>query len=112
MLTYDTILSDYERCRRTSAESIVLTMYNEDRFRIKYLPTGNKYNSFSAIETPLFRYLKCEDIRISNEHLNILKKDGYEMDSWINNKTLEINDRYTREGYKKAYPNNTFSKIL
>lgn len=110
ILTYDTILSDCKRIRRMPMESIVLTMHNKDRFKIKYLPQHS--DEECKIETQMFSYMKCEDIQLTDEQINMLKEDGYEIESWLKGELLTLNNRYTIEGYKKKFPNNPISQLI
>ena len=114
VITYDTILSDYERQRRIPEESIVLSMYQRDRFKVKFLPRHNhaSVSEREKISTFMFTYMSPEDISLSSEQINVLKDAGYDMDSWSTGKYLKIDGKYTQESFSKKYPNNLLSKAL
>lgn len=102
IITYDTLLSDYGRERRTPPESIVLTMYQGDRFKCKYLPYDKEHSFCEPISTDgLLAYMKSEDIIFTREQIAALKEENYEMDSWLAGEPLTINHKYTKKGYSK-----------
>lgn len=113
IITYDTLLSDYERQRRIPVEGLMLTMYDRDRFRCKYLPSDAEHKYFETIETDgLFAYMSCDDIYFSDEQIQELKAEGYEMDSWLQGKYLIMNEKYTEAGYAKTLPEGSAMKAL
>lgn len=117
IITYDTILSDYERIRRVPVESIVLSLYNGDRFKVKTLPLGkdgkNRLDgTYSRIETHLFSYLGPEDISLSADQIKNLENDDYEMQSWLKGELLKINTKYTSQGYAKRFSDDWLANAL
>lgn len=101
VLTYDTILSDYKRFRRTPSESIVITLYNKDKFKVKYLP--NNLSRASKISTSMFSYMSCEDILLTDEQINKLQEDGYKIGSWQQGDLLVLNKKNTMQDFKQHH---------
>lgn len=110
ILNYDTLLTDYQRM--TPEESLVLTHYDIDRFKIKYLPKDGSYKIKNRISTQMFSYLKPEDLQVSDEYIKVLKADGYEMDSWLKGELLTHNDRFTKQGFIDSLPKESPARML
>lgn len=93
ILTYETILSDYIRNseKMILTEKLILTPYDFDRFKIKYIPVGNKAFKFN---TMIFSYLSPEDINLTDEQISLFKDDGYDMDSWLKGNLLTVNNKF------------------
>lgn len=104
IITYDTLLSYYNRSRRLPLESIVVSPYQGDKFKIKKLPTGE-------ISTSAFGYLKPDDIYISSSDIEKFRNKDYEIDKWLDGKQLEYNEKYTAEGLA-AKSNNPLIKAI
>jgi len=111
IITYDTILSDYERSRRLPAESLVLSMYQGDRFKCKYLPHDMEHSGYGLISASgLFSYMNSGDIQFSDEQIEKLNDDEYEMDSWLKGELLVINEKHTERGHTKYLPEGSFMR--
>lgn len=89
IITYDTILSYYKHNRRMQG-SIVLSPYQEDKFKIKQLPN-------TAILTDAFSYLTPDDLYLSQSDIDIFRSNGYDIDQWLKGQNLSINGKYTMD---------------
>lgn len=106
IITYDTLLSDYRRVRRMPDESLVLNLYNIDRFKCKYIPENLQLSG-------LFGHMSCEDIQFTEDQIKLLKRDDYEMDSWLKGEYLVINEKHTQKGYAERLPvNSSIRKVF
>lgn len=94
-MTYETILSDYIRESEivSPADRLILTLHDANRFKIKYIPIGNKEQN-GSFNTMLFSYLTPEDIKLTDKQIAILKADGYDMDNWLKGNLLSVNNKY------------------
>lgn len=96
LMTYDSIInSNYLRGK----EHIILSPKGEQGFLIKYLPTHSEH-----IETSLFSYVSHDFLSLSQDQIDLLKKDGYEMDEWIAGKLLTTNNRLANIDLLKLRP--------
>lgn len=94
IITYDTLLTDYEREWKNRQEYIVISLDERGNAKIKTLPNGR-------INTPVFAYLSHEHLEIDQEKVNRLEEQDYEMESWINGELLNYNEKCTKDGMAK-----------
>lgn len=105
IITYDTLLSYYNKSRRLPLESIIISLYQGERFTIKKLPTRE-------ISTSAFAYLKPDDIYISPSDLEKFRANDYEIDKWLDGKQLGYNEKYTAEGLAEKSKNSLVKALL
>lgn len=105
IITYDTLLSYYQKSRRLPLESIVISSFQGDKFTIKTLPT-------EKISTSAFAYLKPDDLYLSPSDIERFKSEDYEIDKWLSGKQLDHNEKYTAEGLAARTKNPLLKAVL
>ena len=103
IITYDRLLTDYERNRRSLYEDIVLTIKKKNNLILKVLPEGK-------ITTALFTYVRRDHLKLKDEQIEILRKQGYEIDSWLDGHLLAYNQKHTVKGYAEMLPQKSLMR--
>lgn len=104
VMTYDSIIS---QCQTLSynGEKIILSTWKEQGFKIKRLP---KYK----VSTSLFAYMKPEYLQISDNDIERLKGEDYQMDIWLSGKPLSYNEKYDAASFAKRTTNPLAKAVL
>lgn len=102
VLTYDSLISSYERSHY-KINKLILSEWKEG-FKTKFVPENFDSNIFS--------YLSSEHLKIKDEHIKILKKQGYLIDRWLKGKSLRINGKLDKETFVKKTTNPLFKAVI
>ena len=104
VMTYDSLISQCQSLPYNS-EKIILSSWKDQGFKIKKLPKQD-------IHTSLFAYLKPEYLQISEEDIELLKKEDYQIDVWKMGRALEYNDKYDAATFAERTTNPLVRGVL
>ena len=95
VVTYDRLKTCWEN--QAYSNAIIANIKKGNKLIIKNIPECD-------FDTSLFAYISPSKIEISRNQIEMLKKYGYEMEEWLNNFSLYINN-------KKASSNNLTTNL-
>lgn len=101
VMTFDSIISSYEHNPYRS-DRLILTPWKEQGFKIKIVPDN--------LSTSIFTYVTPEFLKIEDDNLERLKLQDFRIDSWLNGKPLEFDQKYDRETFYSEILPKKFSK--
>ena len=104
VMTYDSLISQCQSLPYNS-EKIILSSWKDQGFKIKKLPKQD-------IHTSLFAYLKPEYLQISEEDIELLKKEDYQIDVWKMGRALKYNDKYDAATFAERTTNSLVRGVL
>ncbi|WP_111927789.1 Shedu immune nuclease family protein [Clostridium tertium] len=100
VMTYDSIISTYKN-NYYQTNKLILAPWREG-FEVKFVP--------DKLSSSIFAYIAAEHLKIKDEHIEILKKQDYQIDRWLSGSFLNINGKYDDETFSKITI-NLFSKV-
>jgi hypothetical protein len=101
VMTFDSVISFYKHYQYRS-NRLILTPWKEQGFKIKIVPDD--------LSTSIFTYMSPEYLKIEDDNIEKLKLQDFRIDSWLNGKPLEFNEKYDRETFYSEIAPRYFSK--
>lgn len=99
VVTYDRLKTCWEN--QAYSNAIIANIKKGNKLIIKNIPECD-------FDTSLFAYISPSKIEISRKQIEMLKRYGYEMEEWLNNFSLYINNKQASLNNLITNPKNVF----
>jgi hypothetical protein len=99
VLTYDSLISAYQSLPYVQ-KKIILTPWREKGFKVKVVP--------NELHTNIFSYIYPEYLSVSSDNIDILSRQGYRIEAWLNNHLLSVNGKEPMKSFAKGSNNSLF----
>ncbi|WP_326513732.1 Shedu immune nuclease family protein [Clostridium intestinale] len=92
VITYDSVISMYQKSNIVN-KKMILSPWRDGGFSIKYFPED--------LTTSIFAHLKPDELKVSPNIKEVLKKQDYEIENWLKGNLLVYNCKYDAETFSK-----------